>query len=109
MRLRIAFFALLGILFLNSCEKEFKINVPASEQKPVVEGIIENGLPPYLYLTSSLDIFSSLNAASLSNSYLHNATVTVSDGTHTIPLKEYALNFGSFTAYVYTVKGLDFT
>jgi len=104
----ILLFFCLGIFF-TACEKEFNITVPAAEKKAVVEGYIENGLPPFLYLSSSLDIFSSLNLSSISNSYLHNAKVTVSDGTRTMLLKEYPVNLGGITVYIYTVNGLDFS
>lgn len=104
----------LSILFATSflftaCEKDFNIDIPASTKKVVVEGYIENGLPPYLFLTNTLDLFGPLNLASISSSFVHNAKVTISDGTNSFDLKEYTINVGASKFYIYTIKGFDFS
>ncbi|MBN9483927.1 MAG: hypothetical protein BGO70_09995 [Bacteroidetes bacterium 43-93] len=89
----IAFFVIV-IFTLTSCEKEVKINLPPSEQKVVVDGAIETGLPPYVILTSTISYFSTIDINTLQNSFLHDAVITVSDGNRTINLKEYSIDTG---------------
>lgn len=100
--------SLLALLF-SSCEKDFNINIPASTKKVVVEGYIENNLPPYVFLTNTLDLFGPLNLASISSSFVHNAKITISDGTKSFDLKEYTINVGTSKFYIYTIKGFDFS
>ena len=83
------------LLFLASCEKEVKINLPAGEQHVVVEGAIETGLPPYVILTNTVSFFSTIDINTLQNSFLHGAAITVFDGSKTIKLKEYSIDTGA--------------
>lgn len=87
-----------------SCQKEIHINLASSPPQLVVEGAIETGLPPYVFLTTTISFFSTVNLATLQNSYVHNANVTVSDGSNTITLKEYAFDTsGGSKIYVYSI------
>lgn len=55
----------------------------------VVEGIIETDKYPEVILTRSLNYFRQISVDQLQNAFVHNATITVSDGTRTMQLKEF--------------------
>ena len=58
-------------------------------------------------LSKSLNYFSTISPEELSASFVHNAIVTVSDGSKTVQLVEYNYkDSGGFEFYYYTV---DFT
>ncbi|OSZ78896.1 hypothetical protein CAP35_11785 [Chitinophagaceae bacterium IBVUCB1] len=80
---------------LVSCEKEVNIKLNTGEPSLVVEGVIENGLPPYVFLTRSIGYFSTIDLNTLQNSFVRNAKVTVSDGVRTVQLREYSLDTGA--------------
>ncbi|MBS1772231.1 MAG: DUF4249 family protein [Bacteroidetes bacterium] len=90
----IAVLALIS-LTLVSCEKEVKINLNSGESQVVVEGSIESGLPPYVFLTNSIGYFATIDINTLQNSFIHGAVVTVTDGTTTATLKEYSIDTGN--------------
>ncbi|MDE3251718.1 MAG: DUF4249 domain-containing protein [Bacteroidota bacterium] len=99
------------IMGLLSCEKTLNIEPNQQSPKLVVDAEIENGKAPLVALSHSLDYFSTIDTATLNNSFVHNATVTLSDGSQTIPLQEYKLSFsGGYAAYYYsTAPGNLFT
>lgn len=78
-RLTIAFF----LLFIVSCEKEIDVDLPRPEEKLVVEGVIETGGFPYVILSKSTPFFDPTNIQSVANSYVGDATITISDGVVT--------------------------
>ncbi len=83
----------LGLLSLLSCEKEVSFNLADTvSEKLVVEGSIETGLPPVVSLTKSFGFFSSLDLGSLQDAFISGATITVSDGSRTVNLREYAID-----------------
>lgn len=86
--------AVLFIMTFISCEKEVQIDLDTGDSRLVVEGGIENGLPPFVLLTKSIGYFSSIDFETLQNSSVHNAEVLVSNGTKTVRLKEYSLDTG---------------
>lgn len=95
--------ALLAVL-LTSCEKEVKINLESSPPQVAVQGTIETNQPPFVILTSSISFFSRIDLATFEKSFIHDADVTVSDGTKTIKLREYSFDTGgSFKFYVYSL------
>ncbi len=78
----------------SACEKEID---PGIEYVPriAVEGYIEGGersTPPYVILTRSLNLFSTLNPADYEKYLVHNAKIFVSDGTNSDTLTEVCLN-----------------
>jgi len=75
--------AVLLSFFLVSCEKNINISLPSVQTQVVVEGHIETGQGAWVVLTRSSDYFATIDTASLLNSIVKNATVIVSDGTHT--------------------------
>jgi hypothetical protein len=74
---------------LPSCQKEIQVVLPPATPKIVVEGKIEPGVPPYVILTHNMPYFGPTDINSIQNSFIHNAVVTVSDGTNTVILNEY--------------------
>ena len=70
------------IILFASCQKEVKIDIPSYENKLVVEGRIETGLPPIILLSSSKDIFSMNSLDTIFGSYITDAVITISDGTN---------------------------
>jgi hypothetical protein len=69
----------------------------------VVDGQIENGQPPIIYLSNSINYFGKISRDILAASFVRNAIVTVTDGTVTHKLKEYAVPIGGgFSIYYYS-------
>ncbi|HEX4877132.1 MAG TPA: DUF4249 domain-containing protein [Chitinophagaceae bacterium] len=78
-------------LLFTSCEKTVDFNLNTAEPKLVIEASIENGQAPVVYISKSLDYFSSINYDMLANSSVSGAEVYISNGTQTHRLKEYSL------------------
>ncbi len=98
------FLAMILLLTLASCEKEVHIKLATSPTKLVVQGAVENGIPPYVILTSTIGFFSTVDLTTLSNSFIHGADIKVSDGANTVSLVEYSLDTaGGNKFYVYSI------
>jgi hypothetical protein len=93
--------------FLMACEKEVDIVPDSLPPKLVVEATIESGRPPLVFLTSSLNYFSSLSLNDLSNSFVRNASISISDGSRTVRLKEYSRTVENTSFYFYTVDSAN--
>lgn len=74
------------VLLMVGCTKDINVKLPETEQKLVIEGSIETGQPPIVFLTRTQSYFSPTDLASLANVYLTEGNVTVNDGstTHTL-------------------------
>jgi hypothetical protein len=94
-------------LLLVSCEKEVEIVPRNLPPQVVVEATIENGMPPVVFLTSTLNYFATLSIPDLANSFIRNANIVVSDGTTSVKLKEYRVNVGAANFYYYTVDSTN--
>ncbi|MEN9523028.1 MAG: hypothetical protein RL065_1405 [Bacteroidota bacterium] len=106
----ILLFTVSTIIFA-SCERDYDLSgISTLKDKPVVEGYIENGTPPYVFLTKTFSVFGDLSLSKVSKIYVHNADIKVigSNG-QVIKLKEYSVPFGNDTISVYTINGLDFS
>jgi Domain of unknown function (DUF4249) len=79
---------LLMLISFASCEKDIDIELDDTSESLVVDGSIENGQPPLLFLSKSLNYFSQINPDILANSFVRNAEVYISDGTKRHRLKE---------------------
>lgn len=101
------FFLLAALAAFSSCEKEVSFNLGPSTEKVVVEGTIESGLPPVVRFSKSIGFFSEINLNTLANTFLHGAVMTVSDGTTTVPLKEYSIQIDTITFYFYSVDSAN--
>jgi len=96
--------AILVIIFLTSCEKNINFNLNKAPDVLVVDANIENGHAPQVILTKSFNFFGTVNPALLANSFVHNATVTISNGMLTHQLKEYAYPVNAdLNVYVYSI------
>ena len=80
------------MLFLISCEKDIELDLEQVPSQIVVDGYVEEGLPPYVILSYTSGYFDPVNAAALVNDALRGATVILDDGTDTIRLHEISLN-----------------
>ncbi len=69
-----------------ACEKEITVDLPETESQLVVEGTIENGLPPIIFLSQSQGYFDPITAETLKNFYICDAkvTLTVDGNTDTL-------------------------
>ncbi|TCJ19039.1 DUF4249 domain-containing protein [Flaviaesturariibacter flavus] len=99
------FFLLLGATLLAGCEKNVDFPLQDAAPKLVVEATIENGQPPLVFLTRSLHYFSTFSPELLANSFVHGATVEISNGTGTYRLREYTVRADTTNYFVsfYTV------
>jgi hypothetical protein len=69
-----------------------------------VDASIENGRPPEVMLTQSLDFFKTLTPDQLANSFVHDAVVTISNGIKSHRLKEYSITLpGGYKAFSYSI------
>ena len=96
------------LFFLSSCEKNIDFNLKNADDVLVVDAQIENDQAPTVVLTKSFDYFSRINPQILAASFIRNAEVTISNGTLTHKLREYAQPLGGgFIAYYYTIDSLN--
>lgn len=82
---------LLSLLAFSSCERGVEFKLDEVTPKLVVEGSIENGQAPVIYLSKSQAYFSHIDLVMLANSFVRNADVYVSNGVLTHKLKEYSV------------------
>ena len=96
------------LLIFTSCEKNIDFNLKNADDLLVVDAQIENGMTPTVSLTKSFDYFNTINPQLLLNSFVHNAEVTLSNGTRTHKLKEYAVPLGGgYVAYYYGIDSAN--
>ena len=98
-----AFIIFLVSAMLFSCEKVIDLVPETQTPKLVVDGSIESGLPPRVILTKSLAYFDKLTPSMLTQSFVRNATVTVSDGARSVRLREYGVPIPGGTIFFYSV------
>lgn len=72
-----------------SCEKEININVGDIENMVVVEGHIENDIPPYVLLTKNSAFFGNININDISSYFVSGANITVKTDDDSVHLMEY--------------------
>jgi hypothetical protein len=106
---RFLFIATIALLFtLVSCEKEVHINMSSTAPRLVVQGAIETGVYPYVFLTSTIGFFEKVDLSTLEKSFIHGADVKVSNGSKTITLREYSFDTGSSSKfYLYSIDTAD--
>ncbi len=82
------------LLSFSACQEKLDgLNLPHVDQKYVVEGYIEQGLPPVVIITESQPYLDPINAETVTASFVSGADVYVSDGSNTYKLQEYSLRF----------------
>jgi hypothetical protein len=84
-------FAAIWVMMLSSCTKDITVDLPDPEQKIVVEGYIQNGVPPFVLLTRNAAFFGDLNVNDLSAYFVHDAVIKVNDGSDTVTLSEFCI------------------
>jgi len=74
-----------AVAVFDGCTKDIDIEIPESAKKIVVEGSIENNVPPVVILTRSQRIFDNININDIGAYFVRGAQVSVrgSDGTET--------------------------
>jgi hypothetical protein len=106
--MRYCFLLILISIFLGSCEKAIDIKTGIKEEVLVVDGQIENGEAPLIYLSKSLNYFNTISLAVLTASFVRNAKVIISNGSRAHQLKEYAIPVaGGFSIYYYSTDTLN--
>ncbi len=73
---------------LLGCEKEITVDLPTAESRIVVEGTIEQGQPPLVFLTRSQGYFEPTNLNDLENLIVTGAEVYVSNNGNEVQLTE---------------------
>ena len=101
---KLIFLFSLSIIFL-SCEKDINFDLKYAEPVVVVDAQVENGQAPTVALSRSLSFFSKISIDILANSFIHNAEVTMSNGTLTHRFKEYNVPVGN--GYSISYYGID--
>ena len=95
-------------ILLTACEKDINFDLKNSDDLLVVDASIENGIPPVVVLTQSLDFYGTVDPALLLNSFVRNADVVISNGVKTHKLKEYATKAtGNITLYSYSIDSAN--
>src|ERR1700758_4748402 len=89
------FILLFFILSFISCQQKIDLKLPDYTQKLVVEGKVEAGSYPQVYLTNTLPYFGG-HSVNLTDLVVKGAFVTVTDGTTTDTLKEVVPGQGYF-------------
>ena len=89
------------LILLIGCEKNIEFDLDDTPPKLVVEATIENEKPPVVILTRSTAFFSTITAEALTQSFVHDANVFVSNGTKTHKLKEYTIPISNGVALSY--------
>lgn len=86
---------------LASCEKNISISPRSAPPILVIEAMIESGNYPIVVISNSFGLFSDLSVEMLTESFIHNAQVSISDGTRDYPLKEFSVPTGPGVTYYY--------
>lgn len=98
---------LVGFLFcitcLISCEKNINFKLKVVPDVVVVDASIENNQPPIVVLSKSFDYFSKITPQTLDTLFIHDADVSVSNGTQTQKLREYSIDSVGFRTYFYSI------
>ncbi len=97
----------LSFLFF-SCEKDIDFKLKDADALLVVDAQIENGQAPTVALSKSLDYFGAISPQILANSFIHNAEVSMSNGTLTHTFKEYTVPLGNgYFLYYYSIDSAN--
>ena len=95
---------LLMVFLLTGCEKSVSFKLDETAPALVVDATIESGQPPFVLLSNSLNYFSKISPEILLGSFVHGASITVSDGVKQQVLKEYSYKTAALIdIYYYTV------
>ena len=76
---------------LPSCTKEVKIDIPGYEEQLVVDGQIHVDGFPVVLLSISQNIYAATDLSAYLESFVSDATVSVSNGSVSVPLQIYSI------------------
>ncbi len=79
---------LVCLALFASCNKVIDLDLPPVEEAIVVEGFIENGVPPYVLLTRNSSFFGGVDLNDLGKYFVNGAYIRVANATDTIQLIE---------------------
>lgn len=98
-----------ALLLLQACEREIEVDLPRTEPKVVVEGVIQTGQPPLVILSRTQNFFDPTSLQSIAASFISEAAVTVFDGstTHTLDRICSSLIPDSLLAEVAAITGIN--
>lgn len=100
--------ALLTLILFSGCEKDINFDLDDVEPVLVVDGQIENDQPPVIVLTKSFSYFDKLTPELLSNSFVRDAEVYISNGTFVHRLKEYSYELApGLNAWYYSIDSAN--
>ena len=92
------------LILLSACEKNINFKLNAADPTLAVDAQIENDKAPIVILTKSFSFFDTISPSILASSFVHNAVVTISNGSLTHQLKEYAFPvIGGINVYLYSI------
>lgn len=96
-------------MVLVGCEKSISFTPDNAEPLVVVEATIENGTAPIVILSQSVNYFSEISPDILSNSFIHDASIEMSNGTLTHKLKEYKIAGGAsgYDLFYYSIDSAN--
>jgi hypothetical protein len=86
-----------ALALLVSCEKDITLEFPQTETQVVVEGYIEQGRPPVVFLSRDISLYADVDSSAVAGYSIKGAVVEISDGTSTYPLTE--VSYMGLTAY----------
>lgn len=93
-----------AFMIVSACEKAIEFVPKESTPVLVVEATIEDGQYPTVTLSNSFNFFSKISIDMLVNSFVRGAEITISDGSRSHRLKEYAIPVaGNYKLYYYSV------
>jgi hypothetical protein len=100
---------ILALIFLfTACEKPISFTPDSTDQLVVVEATIENNQPPAVVLSRSLNFFTEITPELLASSFIHDADITISNGTSTHRLKEYSVPAANgYNLYYYSIDSAN--
>ena len=82
------FVALMLVLALMGCEQEIEVELPETASVLVVEGKIETGAPPIVFIGRAQGYFDPVDASTIGQSFLTGAVVQVTSQGQTVDLDE---------------------
>jgi len=74
---------IVSLFLMAGCEKDITVNLPIPDSKTVIEGAIEEGQYPWVFVTKTAAFFAPFDSVVAINMIDINARVIVSDGTIT--------------------------
>ncbi|HET6244469.1 MAG: DUF4249 domain-containing protein [Bacteroidetes bacterium] len=99
----------LFLLISSACEKEITIDIPQSEEKLVVEGFIEQNMPPIVFLSKNIGYFAPTDLSTLQNLMVKDAQVSIDFGGETYELTQICIDSisESFLPLISELTGLS--